>query len=277
MKITVLIENTSNCSLTCEHGLSMLIENNEVKILLDAGATSAFAENADKLGVNLSEIEICILSHGHYDHSGGFERLFQINKKAKIYAQKTALNNYYSSKGGMHEISVPKEVITNIGRFEQTEGFREISHGVYLVPHNTQNLEKTGEKAGLYKTENGCIVPDDFAHEQSLVFDTPNGLVIFNSCSHGGAENIIREAKQFCNNKQVYAYVGGLHMKGTVSGEEVCTFSDDEIESLCNAIINENISYVYTGHCTGIKGYDKLKAKLGCRLRHLTTGIQFEL
>ncbi len=277
MKVDVLIENTSEGYLSCEHGLSILIEYNGTKILLDAGSTSAFIDNADKLNIDLTEVKICVLSHGHYDHSGGFGKLLQINSNARVYVQRSAFGMYFSEKGGMHEISIPKDVLLHIKRFEQIQGFKEILPDIYLVPHSTTGLNKIGKRSGLYKEENGNIIPDDFYHEQSLVFDTPKGIIIFNSCSHGGVKNIINEVKKVCNNKRIYAYVGGLHMKGTINGEEVCTFSDSEIDSLCSVIINENITYIYTGHCTGICGFNKLKERLGNRLYHLTTGLSFEL
>ena len=86
MKLTVLMENTT-CreDLVCEHGLSLYIEANGQRILFDAGQTGAFADNAEKMGVDLTKIDLCILSHGHYDHGGGLKRFLEINDHAKVY------------------------------------------------------------------------------------------------------------------------------------------------------------------------------------------------
>lgn len=73
MKVIVLIENTSKCSLCAEHGLSVYIEYNGMKYLLDTGASDTFSANAHQLGINLADIDIAFLSHAHYDHAGGFE------------------------------------------------------------------------------------------------------------------------------------------------------------------------------------------------------------
>ena len=78
-------------------------------------------------------------------------------------------------------------------RIEFVKGDAEISDGVWLIPHKTADLHKAGKKAGMYKRVNKKWVPDNFDHEQSLVIDTEKGLVIFNSCCHGGADNIIKE------------------------------------------------------------------------------------
>ncbi|MBR3901322.1 MAG: MBL fold metallo-hydrolase [Ruminococcus sp.] len=278
MKITVLIENSSDCELAKEHGLSLLIETSDKKILLDAGCSELFANNADKLNIDLSDVDFAVLSHGHYDHSGGFDVFFERNKNAVLYARAGADGKYYSPNGGIHEIGVPQKVLDYTDRIEYVSDNRQISEGVYLVGHNTPDLQKIGEKVKLYKGENGEIVPDDFSHEQSLIFDTPKGLIIFNSCSHGTVANIIRETKEFFGNKPIYAYVGGLHMLGkTPDGKEICSFTDFEVDELCDLIKKEKITYLCTGHCTTLDGYDKVKERLGETAVKLITGLQFEL
>ena len=85
MKIYTLMENTTcNEALACEHGLSLYIEAAGKRILFDAGQTGAFADNAEKMGIDLSQVDICILSHGHYDHGGGLKRFLEVNDHAPI-------------------------------------------------------------------------------------------------------------------------------------------------------------------------------------------------
>ena len=279
MKVTVLIENTT-CSdeLVCEHGLSLLIEANDKKILLDAGSSEAFYKNAMLMGVDLSDIDTCVLSHGHYDHSGGFTAIFKNNSNVKVHAAKGALSDYCSGAGELHDISVPKAVRRYKNRFVCKDKFRELYKDIYLVPHSTNGLESIGARTNLYKCVDGNILPDDFTHEQSLVYDTEKGLIIFNSCSHGGVMNIVNEVRAACNNKPVYAYIGGLHMKGKEAGQEICIFSDNEIDELCKYISDLQIKYVYTGHCTGSVAMTKLTDRLGSEcLKSLTTGLVFEL
>ncbi len=278
MKITVLIENSSNCNLEKEHGLSLLIENEGKKILLDAGCSPLFAHNADSLGVDLSDVDFAVLSHGHYDHSGGFAEFFSRNSEALLYARAGADEKYYSTNGGLHEIGVPQTVLDYSDRIIYVSDNRQITENVWILGHITPDLQKIGAKVKLYKGENGEIVPDDFAHEQSLIFDTPKGLVIFNSCSHGTVANIIRETQEFFGNKPIYAYVGGLHMMGkTPDGKEICAFTDSEVDELCQIIRDVNITHLYTGHCTTLAGYNKLKERLGDTAKKLETGLIFEI
>ncbi len=277
IKVTVLIENTSETDLIAEHGLSFLIEHKGKNILLDAGSTDAFYDNACKLGVDMNKIDFCVLSHGHYDHSGGFQVIFNNHRGYQVYAQSTAKNKYYSGAGGMHEIGIPEAVLTYEDRFCFVDGFYHLAEGMYLVPHSVKGLEQIGEKARLYQQSGEQILPDNFSHEQSLVFDTDKGFVVFNSCSHGGVENIIHEVKVTCGDKPIYAYVGGLHMKGRKNGEEICAFSDEEVEALCHVIQREQIKYIYTGHCTGLPGLSKMKECLGDVVVGVTTGMRFTI
>ena len=95
MKITVLCENTSYHGLPCEHGLSLFIETEHHKLLFDTGQSGLFAENAQKAGIDLSQVDICVLSHGHYDHGGALKIFSQINDKAKIYMNRYAFGFHY--------------------------------------------------------------------------------------------------------------------------------------------------------------------------------------
>ena len=274
MKITVLIENTTQSELLCEHGLSLLIENNGKKILLDAGTTDKFLENARNMKLDLMDVDMCVLSHGHYDHSGGFYSYLQMNDVVKVYAMEKFDEEYFSSNGGMHEIGVPKDIIKEFGhRFIKVSEVTKIDEGVYLVPHTTKGLEKIGERTGLFKKVDGEMLPDDFAHEMSLVIDTEEGLTIFNSCSHGGFCNIIREVKEFFGDRSINAFVGGLHMKGMKDGVEYCTFSDEQITEIAVTMEQENIKKIYTGHCTGEAGFEKVRLACGDeRVEKLYTG-----
>lgn len=273
MKITVLVENTGKEPLKCEHGLSLLIEFQDEKYLLDAGTTDIFITNANSLDVNIMDIKKSILSHGHYDHSGGFGTYLHDNKQAIVYAMKTADREYYSGSGELHEIGIPKVVLREHGkRFYYVDKVTELAKDVYLIPHNTTGLEQIGARAKLYKKQGEEYLPDDFSHELSLVFDTEKGLILFNSCSHGGVQNIVKEVQAALPGKKIYAYVGGLHMKGKQDGKEICTFSQEEIETLVDYLKLCGVEQLYTGHCTGKMALEMLKSYGGNMVQELSTG-----
>lgn len=280
MVVTVLIENgVSDESFMAEHGLSLFIEEKGKKYLLDAGQSGAFADNAEKLGISLEEVEFGVLSHGHYDHGGGFGVFLEKCPEKKIYAMEKAKEKYYSSSGGnLHEIGIPENVYPAYeGNFCFVSGSVELADGIWLIPHSAKGLESIGERAGLYRMCGGEIVPDDFAHELSLVFDTEKGLVVFNSCSHGGLLTILREVQGHLPDKKIHAFFGGLHMKGMKNGEEICTFSEHEIEQLAEEVKKLGIGRLFTGHCTGGPGYELLKKYLPENLGALSTGTVIEI
>ena len=100
MKVTVLIENTSQRNdLTAEHGLSLYIETDTHNILFDTGQSGAFADNAAKLGIDLTQVDLCILSHGHYDHGGGLQTFLEVNSGAPVYVSGYAFEPHYSQNG----------------------------------------------------------------------------------------------------------------------------------------------------------------------------------
>lgn len=283
MKVQVLIENTVESSnksnLKPEHGLSIFIEYKDTKILLDAGTTQAFMENAKNMNADINNADFCVLSHGHYDHSGGFTKYLEENDDKKVYAMKTSIEEYYSGSGGhIHEIGIPKDVYPKYkdnfvlidGTF--TDKGVEISKGIFIIPHNTKGLEKIGERAKLYQKVNDDYVPDDFSHELSLVFDTERGLVVFNSCSHSGIINIMEEIKAYFGKKEIYAFFGGLHMKGMKENVEICTFTEAEIESMTDYLKENGLSKLYTGHCTGLVGFELIKNYMGEKAEYLMTG-----
>ena len=280
MKVQILIENTTNSSLTAEHGLSIFIEYNDKKILLDAGTTAAFIDNAEKMGADISNADFCVLSHGHYDHSGGFAEYLKKYPDKKIYAMKTMIDDYYSASGGsIHAIGVPKDVYpAHKENFLLLDDVTELAEGIYAIPHrNCEELEKMAARAKLYKKVEGEYGPDDFSHELSLVFDAEEGLVIFNSCSHSGIINIIEEVKDYFGlDKKVSAFFGGLHMKGKAGDKEICIFSEDEIQRIVNYLKN-NVDKLYTGHCTGMVGYELIKKYMGENIEYISTGNEIVL
>lgn len=264
----VLIDNITKNDLISEWGLSFYIEYEGHRFLLDTGASGSFAENAKKLGVNLEEIECGILSHAHYDHADGMPTFFAENKDAKFYLRKGTGENCYGKKNFfMYKYNgiAPGTLENYADRIEYVEGDHKLMDGVWLIPHKTVGLEKIAKRVHLYVKDHGKMFPDDFAHEQSLVFDTPKGMVIFNSCSHGGPDNIITEVSATFPEKEICAYVGGLHLYKS---------SEEEVRALADRIRETGITRIITGHCTGDEGFRILKEELGDVIVQMYTGME---
>lgn len=269
MKATILSDNIPFGEIESEWGLSIYIEYGDKNILLDAGASDLFLRNSIKLGKSIASVDFAVLSHAHWDHADGMPVFFGLNKKAKLYIQNSCKENCYADKENQKEyIGVPIGLLDEYkDRLEYIKGDYEISEGIYIVSHKTTGLEKCGERSGMYVKEDGKFIYDDFSHEQSLVFETDKGLVIFNSCSHGGADNIIKEVSQTFPGKKLYAIIGGFHLFDK---------TDEEAAKLAESIKKTGISKVYTGHCTGERAMEIIKNSLGDMAEQFHAGLVME-
>lgn len=262
MKITVLMENTTcNDSLVCEHGLSLYIDAAGKRILFDAGQTGAFADNAEKLGINLSQVDFCILSHGHYDHGGGLMRFLEVNDHAPIYVSRHAFGDYYNGEEkyiGLDWELLNEERITfvrdNLTLTDQLSlhactGFPQ---PYYTAPYGMQVKRKD------------VLEDDDFRHEMYLLIRDGERRIIVSGCSHRGVMNI----------KTWFApdvFIGGFHLMKLDPEKEATRLKFTAMELLKKETV------YYTGHCTGDAQYAALKSHMGERLHRLTTGATFDV
>lgn len=270
MKATVLVDNISCPGFDGEWGLSIYIEYNDKVILLDTGGSGLFMTNAEKLGKDIGKVDYAVLSHAHYDHSLGMREFFDSNSRASFFMQKAAEENCYKKVWIIHKyIGLPKGILAESrDRIEFVSGDYELMPGAYIVPHKTPDLESVGKRENMFVRKDGRWKYDDFSHEQSLVIETEKGLVIFNSCSHGGAAAIIAEVSDTFPGKKVHGIIGGFHLYNK---------TEAEVRSLAARIRETGIEFICTGHCTGDKAYDILKEELGdslCQL-HVNKVMEF--
>lgn len=262
MKLVTLMENTA-CreNLTAEHGLSLYIEVLGKKILFDAGQSGAFADNAEKMGVDLKNVDIAVLSHGHYDHSGGLTRFLQINEKAKVYVHKDAFVPHFNSTGSYIG---PAPVLLETGRLIYNPGTFALAQGLTLTDFSGASGVCPIDSAGLLMEEDGEKRPEDFRHEQYLLIRENGKVICISGCSHKGILNITKWADPD-------VLIGGFHfMNIDPQGPEKCRL-DEAAEKLL-----QSKAVFHTGHCTGAAPYEYLKNLMGDRLHYISTGTVLE-
>ncbi len=269
MKAKVLADNTPDGEIKGEWGLSIYIEYNDKRILLDTGASDLFAVNAEKYGIDLKTVDFAVLSHAHYDHAGGMEEFFRINDRAKFYIRESSGENCYYKKYLIKKyLGIPKGVLEKYNdRIVFAEGDYRISEGVYLIPHKYPNRDRIGIRENMYIRKAGRWLPDDFSHEQSLVFETGKGLFVFSSCSHAGAGSIIKEVRKTFPGSDVAGIIGGFHLFNK---------TDEEIIDFAANLKKNGTGYICTGHCTGEKALGMLENKLGKTVNRLHVGLEIE-
>lgn len=259
MKISVLIENTSSESgVIAEHGLSLFIETKRHKILFDTGQTTAFAKNAEKMGIDLREADIAVLSHGHYDHGGGLKHFLELNGNAKVYMSQHAFKPYFN---GVDKYIGLDQTLQGNERFTLTWDELQIDEELSLYSCNHKERIVPTDNFGLNMLMDGQLQPDDFRHEQYLLVQNGKQKVLFSGCSHKGILNIV-------NWFQPDILVGGFHFVKLDPDHPV---DRKRLEEAARELLQYSTRY-YTCHCTGTMQYQFLKEIMGDRLNYISAG-----
>ncbi len=270
LKMTVLVDNTAKPLFLCEWGLSILIDADDTRILLDTGSSGMFAENAKQLGIDLASVRIGVLSHAHYDHSDGLDTFFSLNETSPFLIRAGSEENCFSLKdGAMEYIGIRKGFLQRFhDRIQFVSGNFELAGGSWLVPHRPADYSAIAQRNDLYLQRGKAYIPDSFSHEQSLVIDTAAGLAVFSSCSHTGMTNILEDIRLALGRDDIFAYIGGLHLY---------KLTDPELDDLCDEIEQSAVARIFTGHCTGDHAYQYLKDRLGDRIVQFSSGFIHEI
>ena len=265
MKIVTLVENTcGHEGCIAEHGLSLYIETEKHKLLLDTGQTDAVVNNAEVLGIDLSGIDTVILSHGHYDHSGGILPFSQINHTAKIIMQKSAAEPHYN---GERYIGI-NSAILELPNVWLIDGDMKVDGELFLFSGITGRRCYPQGNHKLSRLENGKKVPDNFAHEQCLVIKQNARQWLLSGCSHNGILNILDRYRELFSSEPDYV-ITGFHMmkKDSEHTEEEKAVIVQTAQEL--ARMN---TFFYSGHCTGIPAFELMKEIMGDKLIALHSG-----
>lgn len=261
MEFTFLTENkTETEGILAEHGLSVYIDIGDKRILFDAGPSDTFARNAERLGVDLKQVDLAVVSHGHYDHTKGFPLFARINGKAPVYIHKNAFRQSHGVSDGKIEKEMAgirwteEEKKALEPRLVLTDGPVWINEDIVIsgtVPfadgfHPTEKF--------YYFDEKGEAIEDDMSHEQCLVIRRPEGLYVFSGCSHRGVISALQCARALFPGEPVAVLVAGMHLYS--AGEK-------ERAEVIAQLKHEEVARLMPVHCTGIQAICDLKREFG--------------
>ena len=271
MKWTVLSDNRRcDDSLETEHGLSILLETEKHRILLDTGASDVFIRNATHLGIDLSTVDYVFISHGHSDHAGGLKHLIKKINNAQVIVSPHAINGkFFSKRGNLHSITAEWPKIDD-GRLVLINQTCAIAKDIHVIAHIPQNHPMPKGNQNLYvqiatphsdqRSENtaGNYIHDDFRHELALYVDS----LLFTGCAHSGLENILAACPWL-----VHTVIGGFHLLDSLETEE-------ELAALAQRMKAKypNTQF-YSSHCTGDKVFAVLKTIMGNQLHAFSCGM----
>ena len=280
MTVTVLVENSAgrDARLAGEHGLSLHVAHGGRAILHDTGASGLFAENAATLGIDLSRIELAVLSHGHYDHGGGLARFFELNDRAPVFMARTADEPHYAGLPFVRrEVGIKAGTLDRKGdRFRFLDADAEPSPGVHLLTNIGQAHPWVRFNRSLGSLRRGRVVRDDLVHEIAMAVRLPDGLAVFTGCGHRGVLNMVDAARAKFPGVPILAVIGGFHLGG-VPGKGILAESDGSVRKVGEGLLERDVRMTWTGHCTGEKAGRILKSVMGERISFLQTGLVIEL
>jgi 7,8-dihydropterin-6-yl-methyl-4-(beta-D-ribofuranosyl)aminobenzene 5'-phosphate synthase len=242
IRITTLSENTAAIGeFLGEWGLSILVETENQRVLLDTGKSMSTTYNADTLGIDLSGINTIVLSHGHYDHTGGLSNVLRrMRKRVEVIAHPDVWQLKYSLRKGIPDryIGIPfqKTELESLGaRFNLSSESLEINDTILTtgeVPMIT-DYEKIDE--GLYVKEGDILRPDELLDDRALIVKSPKGLIIIAGCAHRGIINTLYHARNITGIEKIHAVIGGSHLMNTSEEriwQTIAAFREMEVEKL---------------------------------------------
>lgn len=269
MRIVNLMEDTKGENNTCiyQHGLSFYIETEHHKLLMDTGASEDFLQNARILGVDLTKVDTVIISHGHYDHTGGLMEFAKQNPDAVIYMHKLAGRAYYHVNAKEERYIGIEPEILKLKNLVFVDEDRMIDEEVSLFTGVTgRRLWPKGNQELKLKLENGTYVQDDFSHEQYLVVQERGKVLLCSGCAHNGILNIMERC---CS---LYGKVPDLVMSGFHMMQKSYFEEDYQAIRETGRLLKKYSSMFYTGHCTGSTAYELLKKEMGEQVAALHCG-----
>jgi 7,8-dihydropterin-6-yl-methyl-4-(beta-D-ribofuranosyl)aminobenzene 5'-phosphate synthase len=271
-KIVVLVENSVlNRELYAEHGLSFYVETDRGKILFDTGQSDLLIRNARTLGIDLRRIDKIVLSHGHYDHTGGLLPLLKtFKKRIQVIAHPDAFKKIHFGCGGgiSRDIGIPFEEseLRQYAELVEDDKPREVILGIVTTGEIERRTDFEDAGEGFFVDPN-CTKPDIIRDDQALILDSEKGLIVLFGCGHSGLINTLIKVRELFPNKEIRVVMGGFHLGGA---------SEERLERTCEALPQFGVKEIYPGHCTGWRAINRFSLQKDWITSPLFVGFKYE-
>lgn len=272
VELLILVDNSvANDTLRAEHGLSMLVSGRGRRVLFDAAASAeALLANADALGVDLSSLDAAVISHGHYDHTGGLEAVVRSRPGLDLYAHPRAFDSRWVDRPGkpLRDIACPHPIerLSQAGAvFRPVAKARRLDD--WLVVSGPIAGPEGGREAFLVGKA-GEMVADGFEDELFLLVEGQRGWTVVCGCCHRGLRNTLRAARSLAEGGALAALAGGLHLRSA---------SPAELAETAKLLDHYGIENVYPCHCTGAEAVEFLQGALPGRVHPVAAGSRLVL
>jgi 7,8-dihydropterin-6-yl-methyl-4-(beta-D-ribofuranosyl)aminobenzene 5'-phosphate synthase len=275
VRLTVLCENSvarPNGTIG-EHGFACLVETASDTLLFDTGTGAGILHNAQVLGRNLALVRTVVLSHGHYDHTGGLLDVLGRTGPVDVIAHPGIFaERYWVGQHERRSIGIPfaRQHLESLGsRFDLRRQYGEVVAGVHFsgeIPRVTPF--ETGDPHLIAAGSDGILVPDSFPDDAALIIETGRGLVLLVGCAHAGLVNTLQMVREQTGCSHLYAVLGGTHLAPA---------SDEQFSGTVRALRAFGVERIGVSHCTGLPRAAQLHAEFGSRFFFATVGSTLEL
>ncbi|MEN8200659.1 MAG: MBL fold metallo-hydrolase [Thermodesulfobacteriota bacterium] len=274
-RLTILCENSVAVpyDVMGEHGFSCFVETENGNYLFDTGQGMTIMQNSLALKKDLRSIEAVMISHGHYDHTGGLPAVLRVRGEVDVYGHEEIFaRRIWSRDEVSRDIGIPyrRHYLESLGaRFKLGRKLVEVGPGIYLtgeIPRKSA-FEKGDPNMTLISDTGQHVHPDPLLDDLSMLVDTDRGLVIVLGCAHAGMINIIDYATRQLGHERIFAVIGGTHLGLS---------SEIQFEETLKVIDAYNIEYLGVSHCTGLEKAALLHARLGKRFFFGSVGAGLE-
>ena len=270
LNITAIVENTAGTFDTAgEWGLALWIEADERRILCDTGQGHTLLQNARLLGIDVAAAEALVISHGHFDHTGGIAELVTAGFRGKIYIHPAALSGKYQrEKTPPHrEIGISpaseRALRSSVGDVVESLRPTEIAPGLMVTGAIPRRNEYEDVPDPFFLDEN-CTQPDPLVDDQALLIETPRGWAVITGCGHSGLINTLNYAKELIGNSHISAVIGGLHLFRA---------SAERIQATIENLRAFGVELIAPCHCTGFEATGALQNQFGSAVVALRAGL----
>ncbi|MCG9479397.1 MAG: MBL fold metallo-hydrolase [Actinomycetia bacterium] len=268
ISITILVENCVGLAgLKAEHGLSVLIETDGQRFLFDCGQTNQLQENASNLGLSLHNLDAVILSHGHYDHSGGLMSIIGKNPGIRVYGHPAVFEKKYISMDGSYRyigMQYKKEDYEKAGaKFMLSEKSQQIGEEIYSCGFIPRTTEFEQVSPSFFKKVGKNYIEDDIPDDNCLVVQQGKKNILFLGCTHSGIINTLKHVSKTWNMSGFLMVAGGMHLVDK---------SRQYVENVLGKMEEFNIDKVMPLHCSGLNHLGLFSQYFGSSLNYGSTG-----
>ena len=257
-----------------EHGFAALIEHDDKTYLFDTGQGHTLPHNVKSGGFKLNDIEAILLSHGHFDHTGGLPWVLEQTGAKKIIAHPAVFAKHMARLSpdpavaplyiGPPQTQEAFEAAGAIFDFREETG--AVAPGFHFITAYARQPEQTPGDRQLVLPQGEDHVPDPIAEDANLLLETPSGPVLVLGCAHGGVLNILDHVKATFGISRLHAILGGTHLM---------FYAPEQIRAAIEAFEAFDVKVVGVSHCTGPQAAMTLAQHFGDRFQQAAAGSQF--